>query len=76
MIGFETVKNVIVDTLGCEEQAVTEEATLKDLGADSLAAVELMMAMEEATGVTISDEDMASLQTVGSIVAYVTAHEG
>ena len=54
MIGFETVKNVIVDTLGCEEQAVTEEATLKDLGADSLAAVELMMAMEEATGVTIS----------------------
>lgn len=76
MIGFETVKNVIVDALGCEEQAVTEEATLKDLGADSLAAVELMMAMEEATGVTISDEDMASLQTVGSIVAYVTAHEG
>ena len=76
MIGFETVKNVIVDTLGCEEQAVTEEASLKKLGADSLAVVELMMAMEEATGVTISDEDMASLQTVGSIVAYVTAHEG
>lgn len=76
MIGFETVKNVIVDTLGCDEQTVTEEATLKDLGADSLAAVELMMAMEEATGVTISDEDMASLQTVGSIMAYVTAHEG
>ena len=76
MIGFETVKNVIVDTLGCEEQAVTEEATLKDLGADSLAAVELMMAMEEATGVTISDEDMASLQTVGSIMDYVAAHQG
>ena len=76
MIGFETVKNVIVDTLGCEEQAVTEEATLKDLGANSLAAVELMIAMEEATGVTISDEDMASPQTVGSIMAYVTAHEG
>lgn len=76
MIDFETVKNVIVDTLGCDEQAVTEEATLKDLGADSLAAVELMMTMEEATGVTISDEDMVSSQTVGSIKAYVTAHEG
>lgn len=76
MIDFETVKNVIADTLVCDEQAVTEEATLKDLGADSLAAVELMMAMEEATGVTISDEDMASLQTVGCIMAYVTAHEG
>ena len=76
MIDFETVKNVIVDTLGCDEQAVTEEATFNDLGADSLAAVELMMTMEEATGVTISDEDMASLQTVGGIMAYVTAHEG
>lgn len=52
------------------------EATLKDLGSDSLAAVELMMAMEEATGVTISDEDMASLLTVGSIVDYVAAHQG
>ena len=41
-----------------------------------LAAVELMMAMEEATGVTISDEDMASLQTVGSIMDYVAAHQG
>ena len=72
MIEFETVKNVIVDTLGCDAEAVKPEATLKDLGADSLAAVELMM----ATGVTISDEDMASLQTVGSIMDYVAAHQG
>ena len=76
MIEFETVKNVIVATLGCDAEAVKPEATLKDLGADSLAAVELMMAMEEATGVTISDEDMASLQTVGSIMDYVAAHQG
>ena len=34
------------------------------------------MAMEEATGVTISDEDMASLLTAGSIVDYVAAHQG
>ena len=71
------VRDVIAETLGCNAEDVTAEAKLReDLGADSLAAVELMMAMEEATGVTISDEDMASLQTVGSIVAYVTAHEG
>lgn len=76
MIGLDALKNVIVDTLGCDAEDVVPEATLKDLGADSLAAVELMMAMEEATGVTISDEDMASLQTVGSIVDYVTAHQG
>ena len=76
MNGLDTVKGVIVDTLGCDAKAVVPEATLKDLGADSLAAVELMMAMEDATGVTISDEDMATLPTVGSIVDYVAAHQG
>ena len=76
MNGLDTVKGVIADTLGCDAEAVAPEATLKDLGADSLAAVELMMAMEEATGVTISDEDMASLLTAVSIVDYVAAHQG
>ena len=76
MIEFETVKNVIVDTLGCEAKAVKPEATLKDLGADSLAAVELMMALEEATGVSIEDEAMPGMQTVGDIVAYLEAHQG
>ena len=48
---FENVRNVIAETLGCNVEAVTMEAKLQeDLGADSLAAMELMMALEEAAG--------------------------
>ena len=74
---FEKLQEIIADVLNVETDDITMETTfVDDLGADSLAAVELMMAMEEATGVTISDEDMASLQTVGSIMDYVAAHQG
>ena len=46
-----------------------------DLGADSLAAVELVMALEEAAGLSIAEEDAAKLKTVGDIMAYLAAHK-
>ena len=74
---FEKVRSLLANQLEIDEDRITMDTNIADdLGADSLAAVELMMAMEEATGVTISDEDMASLQTVGSIMDYVAAHQG
>ena len=55
---------------------MTLEASLsEDLGADSLAAVELVMALEEAGGVTIDDADVEGLKTVGDIVKYLEAHK-
>ncbi|MEE2777577.1 MAG: acyl carrier protein [Acidobacteriota bacterium] len=42
-----------------------------DLGIDSPKALELLIEIEESTGVVISDEDAADLDTVGDIVAYV-----
>lgn len=73
---FEEVRDIIVETLGCEAEQVTLEASLADdLGADSLAAVELVMALEEAGGVTIADEDVANLKTVGDIMKYLEAHK-
>lgn len=72
---FEKVRAVIAETLGCEEEKVTLEAALaEDLGADSLASVELVMALEEAVGVTIDDEALPGMKTVGDIMAYLTAH--
>ncbi|MBQ8390634.1 MAG: acyl carrier protein [Oscillibacter sp.] len=72
---FEKVREVIADTLGCEVEKVTLEATLaEDLGADSLASVELVMALEEAVGVSIDDEALPNMKTVGDIMAYLTAH--
>ena len=55
---FEKVRDIIVETLGCDTEAVTPTASLADdLGADSLAAVELVMALEEAAGISIAEED-------------------
>ena len=69
---FEKVKEIIVDTLSCEEELVTLEATLaEDLGADSLDAVELNMALEDGLGVSIPDEKMAEMKTVADIVKYL-----
>ena len=72
---FEKVREIIVETLSCDLDKVTMEARLADdLGADSLAAVELSMALEEAFDVTISDEDLPNLKTVGDLVNFIRAH--
>ena len=56
---FEKVKEIIVETLSCDADKVTPDARLaEDLEADSLAAVELSMALEEEFGVTIADEEL------------------
>lgn len=73
---FEKVRDIIVETLGCDAEAVKPEASLaEDLNADSLAAVELVMALEEAAGLSIAEEDAANLKTVGDIMAYLDAHK-
>ena len=66
---FEEMKKIVVDTLNCDEDKVTMEASLtEDLEADSLDAV------EDACGVSIPDEELAKLKTVGDIYNYITAH--
>ena len=70
---FEKVKEIIVDSLSCDEDAVTLEANLKeDLEADSLDAVELIMAVEEEFDIEIPDEEAEKITTVQSAIDYVT----
>lgn len=69
---FEKVKEIIVDTLNCEQDKVALEASLKeDLGADSLDAVELNIALEEAFDLAIPDEDLILFIKVQDIVSYI-----
>lgn len=73
-MNFEAVRDIIAETLGCDVEQVTLEATLADdLGADSLASAELAMALEEAAGITIDDEDVVKFKTVGDIMEYLNA---
>ncbi|MFP6858807.1 MAG: acyl carrier protein [Roseibacillus sp.] len=66
------IKEIIVEQLGVNADQVTREAKLiEDLGADSLDAVELVMAIEEEFGIEVPDEKAEKLQAVGDIIDYI-----
>jgi acyl carrier protein len=71
----EKVKQIISEQLGVDESEVTPSASfVDDLGADSLDQVELVMALEEAFGVEIPDEDAEKIRTVQDAIDYVDKH--
>jgi acyl carrier protein len=71
---FERVKVIIVEQLGVDEDKVTQEASFrKDLEADSLDLVELIMAFEDQFGEEISDEEAQKIETVGDAVAFLAS---
>ena len=75
-ITFETVRDIIVETLSCDAGDVKLETNLiEDLEADSLEIVELSMALQESLGVTIEDEDLEKLKTVRDILDYVQSKQ-
>lgn len=70
----QRVKEIVVEQLGVNPDQVTREASfVDDLGADSLDSVELIMAVEEAIGLSIPEEEATTLTTVGGVVDYLAA---
>jgi acyl carrier protein len=68
----EKVTKIIVDRLGVSESEVSAESSfIKDLGADSLDTVELIMEFEKEFDISIPDEDAEKIQTVGDAIAYI-----
>ena len=73
----DRVSEIIVEQLGVSKEEVVADASFaKDLGADSLDIVELVMAMEEEFDIEIPDDDAEKIQTIGDAMAYVKERLG
>lgn len=71
----EKVTEIVCQQLDVDKAAVKEEsAFIDDLGADSLAIVELVLAFEEQFEIDIPDEDTEKIRTVGDAVSYIKEH--
>ena len=66
------VKEIIVEQLNVDADAVTEDASfIDDLDADSLDTVELIMAFEEEFDLEIPDEEAEKIKTVGDAISHI-----
>ncbi len=73
----EKIKKIICEQLEVSEEDVVPGASfVDDLGADSLDQVELIMAMEEQFGISISDEEAEKIVTVKDAIDYIEQHQG
>ena len=69
---FEKIREIIADQLDVNPEAITMETDLmKDLEADSLDAVEIIMAIESEWDLEVPDEKAEDFRVVANIVAYV-----
>jgi len=71
----QKVKEIVAQQLDVDSSEVKEEAQfIEDLGADSLAIVELVLAFEEQFEIDIPDEDTEKIATVGDAIKYISEH--
>ncbi len=71
----ERVKKIVAEQLGVKEEDIKNESSFTDdLGADSLDTVELVMALEDAFGTEIPDEEAEKITTVQLAIDYVKSH--
>jgi acyl carrier protein len=70
---FEDIKRILVDRVGLNEENIVEDpdATFEDMGLDSLAFVEIQLAIQQEYGFEIPDEDATELVTLGQGIEYV-----
>ena len=71
--GFEELKAILVDRIGLPEDDVRDDpsTTFDDIGLDSLAFVEIQLAMEQEYGITVGDEDAEKIHTFGDAIDFV-----
>ena len=73
----ERVTKIIADKLVVDEAEIVTTADFKkDLGADSIDLVELIMEFEREFDIAIPDEQAEAIKTVGDAIAFIEKHQG
>lgn len=69
---FDEVKAILAKQLRRDPSQITLQSDIKkDLGADSLDILQLLMRMEDDYGIVIPDQELAGFKTVGDVVAFL-----
>jgi acyl carrier protein len=72
---LEKVIDILANQLRIDASTITAETDIVgDLNADSLDIVEVIMTIEQQYGVSIPDEDVATIKTVGELSTYIEKH--
>ncbi|HEU5326866.1 MAG: acyl carrier protein [Thermomicrobiales bacterium] len=69
---FDDLKEILVDRIGLSEDQVVNDPNLafEDMGLDSLAFVEIQLAVQQKYGFSIPDEDAHEITTIGQAIDY------
>ena len=69
---LDKIKDMLEKQLGIDKSKITEDSDIiKDIGAGSLDIVEFLMDAENEWGITIEEEDVKDLHTIGDVVKYI-----
>lgn len=68
---FQKISQIVADKLSIPAENIKSESTFKDLGADSLDIVEIVMSFEETFGIEIRDEDAEKIKSIGEAVELI-----
>ena len=70
----EEIRDIVANIVHCDKSIITRESTFKDIKADSLDIVQVVIAVESKFGIEIPDEEAQKFQNFGDFVAYVGKH--
>jgi acyl carrier protein len=67
----ETLQKIVARVIRKDNVVVNRDTTFKELGADSLDVVQIMVALEEALDIELVDEDLKAITNMGCFIDYV-----
>ena len=68
---IDKIKEIIAQQTGIDEDAIKADTTIEDIMADSLDTIEMLMAIEENFGITVSDEEAVTLKTISDVADFI-----